>query len=92
MLPIRGNHPYHPKTQNLPPYPPYKNISEPPPPPTPYPLPLCVLYHNIDSSDQWRVQGDSGRVRFELKLLHFHEEFSEKLSGKVSKSPPPPPL
>ena len=29
-------------------------------PPTPYPLPLCVLYHNIDLSDQWRVQGDSG--------------------------------
>ena len=36
---------------------PHKNISDPP---TPYPLPLCVLYHNIDSSDQWRVQGDSG--------------------------------
>ena len=29
-------------------------------PPMPYPLPLCVLYHNIDSSDQWQVQGDSG--------------------------------
>ena len=27
-------------------------------------------------------------VRFELKLFHFHEEFSEKLSGKVNKSPP----
>ena len=36
---------------------PHKNISDPP---TPYPLPLCVVYHNIDSSDQWRVQGDSG--------------------------------
>ena len=36
---------------------PHKNISDPP---TPYPLPLCVLYHNIDSSDQWRVKGDSG--------------------------------
>ena len=36
---------------------PRKNISDPP---TPYPLPLCVLYHKIDSSDQWRVQGDSG--------------------------------
>ena len=36
---------------------PHKNISDPP---TPYPLPLCVLYHNIDSSDQWRVQGYSG--------------------------------
>ena len=36
---------------------PHKNISDPP---TPYPLPLCVLYNNIDSSDQWRVQGDSG--------------------------------
>ena len=58
-------------------------------PPTPYPLPLCVLYHNIDSSDQWRVQGDSGG-RFELKLFHFHKEFSENLSGKVNKSPPPP--
>ena len=44
------------QTQNLPPYPPQKYIR----PPTPYPLPLCVLYHNIDSSDQWRVQGDSG--------------------------------
>ena len=29
-------------------------------------------------------------VRFELKLFHFHEEFSEKLLGKVNKSPPPP--
>ena len=29
----------------------------PPPPPPP---PLCLLYHNIDSSDQWRIQGDSG--------------------------------
>ena len=48
-----------------------------------------MLYHNIDSSDQWRVQGDSGGVRFEPKLFHFYEEFSEKLSGKVTKSPPP---
>ena len=30
-----------------------------PPPPPPPPL-RCVLYHDIDSSDQWRVQGDSG--------------------------------
>ena len=27
-------------------------------------------------------------VRFELKLFNFHEEFSEKLSGKVNKPPP----
>ena len=27
-------------------------------------------------------------VRFELKLFNFHEEFSEKLSGKANKSPP----
>ena len=50
--------PYHPKHKICPlTPPPHKNISDPP---TPYPLPLCVLYHNIDSSDQWRVQGDSG--------------------------------
>ena len=47
--------PPSPLTQNLPP--PHKNISDPP---TPYPIPLCVLYHNMDSSDQWWVQGDSG--------------------------------
>ena len=29
-------------------------------PPYALPPPLCVLYHNIDSSDQWRVQGTSG--------------------------------
>ena len=36
---------------------PHKNISDPP---YALPPPLCVLYHNIDSSDQLRVQGDSG--------------------------------
>ena len=28
-------------------------------------------------------------VRSELKLFHFHEEFSKKLSGKVNNPPPP---
>ena len=46
---------------------PHKNISDPP---TPYPLPLCVLYHNIDSSDQWRVQGDSGGS-LRTKIISF---------------------
>ena len=29
-------------------------------------------------------------VRFELKLFHFHEEFSEKISGIRLTNPPPP--
>ena len=46
---------------------PHKNISDLP---TPYPLPLCVLYHNIDSSDQWRIQGDSGGSLW-TKIISF---------------------
>ena len=66
MLPIRGNHPHHPK-HKICPLIPHKNISYPP---TPYPLPLCLLYHNIDSSDQWRVQGDSGGSLW-TKIISF---------------------
>ena len=66
---------------------PRKNISDPP---TPYPLPLCVLYHNISRQINGGSRGIQG-VRFEPKLFHFHEEFSEKLSGKV-RTPPPPSL
>ena len=61
------------QTQNLPPYPPQKYIR----PPTPYPLPLCVLYHNIDSSDQWRVQGDSGGSLW-TKIITFSWRFFRK--------------
>ena len=86
MLPIRGNHPHHPETQNVPPYPPPKIYQ------TPYalPLPLCVLHHNIDLSDQWRVQGDSGGSLW-TKIISFSWRIfrKKKLSGKVNKSPTP---
>ena len=66
MLPIRGNHPHHPKHKICPLIPLQKYIR----PPYALPLPLCVLYHNIDSSDQWRVQGDSGGSLW-TKIISF---------------------
>ena len=67
MLPIRGNHPHHPKQQNLPPYPPTKIYQTPL---RPTPSPLCVHCHNIDSSGQWRVQGNSGGSLW-AKIISF---------------------
>ena len=77
MLPIRGNHPHHPKHEICPLIP-HKNISDPP---TPYPpSPLCVLYHVIDSSDQWRVQGDSGGSLW-TKIISFSWRIFRKAIG-----------
>ena len=85
MLPIRWNTPITLNTKFAP-LPPPTKIYQTPRRPTPSPSAyFTITYTRLINGGSRGIQG----VRFELKLFHFHEEFSEKLSDKVNESPLP---